>query len=438
MTNAMMKRFLAYALAALVAVQGFASPVAAQPSRAAVVLSSNGGCALAPLAGASLDLQFTTGCATTNGTGSSIPSLITTTRASTGYAQTSAGVLVPFASNVPRITDQGLLVEEARTNLALRSQKFDNASWTKNDTTVAADATTAPDGTLTADKINETATTAQHTVTQSVTLSTVFTLSAYFKAAERTVVWLYADHVGAGKYFNLGTGAVGGTIGTGANITASSITPLANGWYRCTVSYVAAGGAATVRAALTTADGTTSYLGVAGSGAYVWGLQVEAAAFGTSYIPTVGSTVTRAADVITLTGAAATAALAAKAAYFETSGSVTGIGASRFATCAGGAYYLFGTSTTVLPVSASGSGPSVTIGGSVTQSGLVKAAFGVDSSGMASIANGGTPNTNATAWTGNTGTVTLGDNGTGIRSLNGYLRRIAFGAAYNQFSGLTA
>ena len=49
------------------------------------------------------------------------PSLLsgwTFTRASTGYAETAAGALVAFASGEPRRTDKGLLVEEARTNLA--------------------------------------------------------------------------------------------------------------------------------------------------------------------------------------------------------------------------------------------------------------------------------------------------------------------------------
>jgi hypothetical protein len=54
---------------------------------------------------------------------------LTVTRASTGYAETSDGRLVSFASGVLRRTDKGVLVEDARTNLLLRSQEFNVAYW---------------------------------------------------------------------------------------------------------------------------------------------------------------------------------------------------------------------------------------------------------------------------------------------------------------------
>jgi hypothetical protein len=93
------------------------------------------------------------------------------------YAETRGGQLLTFGANEPRVTDKGLLVEEAGSNLLLRSQEFDNAAWTRPNSTVTADAAIAPDGTLTADLL--TATTAFSSVNTTaavvVTPSTSYT-----------------------------------------------------------------------------------------------------------------------------------------------------------------------------------------------------------------------------------------------------------------------
>ena len=85
---------------------------------------------------------------------------ITFTRASTGTYVGSNGTLRTAGINEARfdhspltLESLGLLVEEARTNLLLRSEEFDNASWTKTRSSVTANAITAPDRTLTGDKL---------------------------------------------------------------------------------------------------------------------------------------------------------------------------------------------------------------------------------------------------------------------------------------------
>ena len=78
-------------------------------------------------AGASLFLDFQDNEGYVQGTGyGTAASFLTTTRASDAYAPDAAGVYSLFSSNVPRITDLGLLVEEARTN-SIRNNSMQGA-----------------------------------------------------------------------------------------------------------------------------------------------------------------------------------------------------------------------------------------------------------------------------------------------------------------------
>jgi hypothetical protein len=249
-----------------------------------------------------LALDFTT---------ASLDSRITFTR-TTGASNPAtyfngSGVLTSATNNEPRfdynpvtLACKGLLIEEARTNLLIYVQEFENAQWSKSNVTVTQDATTAPDGTLTADKLLETATTAVHRIVQAPTTSTAtYAFSAYAKAAERTFVQL-RDVTGAvGVWFNLATGAVG-TQNSGIT---GSIEPAGNGWYRCTA--VRTTGATNVGWGIAVADanGSSIYAGDVTKGVFIWGAQVEAGAFATSYIPTTTTALTRNADVATMTGA---------------------------------------------------------------------------------------------------------------------------------------
>jgi hypothetical protein len=218
---------------------------------------------------------------------------LTFTRASAGFAETSDGRLVEFASGAPRITDRGVLIEVARTNLLTYSQEFDNAAWTKTNTTVTANATTAPDGTTTAEKLVENSATDFHTVRPTTSVGTITAtecLSVFAKASERS--WL-ALQMGSSRtaYFNLSAG----TIGTTSANTTATMTALANGWYRCSVAgeRVANQGNQIL---LASADNTASYAGDGTSGIFIWGAQLEAASSFSSYIPTVAASAIRAAD----------------------------------------------------------------------------------------------------------------------------------------------
>jgi len=236
----------------------------------------------------------------------------TTTAPITNYVP----VLLSAANNVARfdhnpVTGEslGLLIEEQRTNLFQRSEEF-NTLWAATRSSVTANTIVAPDGTLTGDKLIEDSTASNtHTVDQFLTVvtNTEYAFSCYVKAAERSHISLFAFHAASGTnntenvVFNLSTLAVVSQT-TAAN--RNTITAVGNGWYRVSAvvkNQIDTGTNFSIRLADNT--GATSYTGDGTSGLYIWGAQLEAGAFPTSYIPTVASQVTRSADAAIMTGA---------------------------------------------------------------------------------------------------------------------------------------
>lgn len=204
-----------------------------------------------------------------------------------------------------------LLHNSARTNTSLRAQELDNATWTKTRSSITANATTAPDGTATMDKVVEDATaSATHFVGQSHTITADENLagSIFLKAGERTRAHFYLTDGGGTNgvrgEINLSTGTLTAVaaVGTGALI-GSKIEALAGGIYRVSLSGSLGGGitAGWLILFLADAGGAISYTGNGTSGLYAWGAQLErGAAFASPYIPTVAGTVTRAVDALTV------------------------------------------------------------------------------------------------------------------------------------------
>ena len=234
-----------------------------------------------------------------------------TSRNSTGTYFDSTGVMKTAAINEPRYdhgyvngqwVSKGLVLEGASTNLLTYSEQFNNAAWVKANVSVAPNAATAPNGTLSAAKVTESATTAVHEVYQatSVAANTAVTVSAFFKAAERPRVRM-AGYLSANwsvfpqAVFDL----VGGVVVSGAGV----IENIGGGWFKCSISGVTSA-SGTVNVGIlfgpTLAEGTTNnYTGDGTSGIYVWGAQLEAGIKPTSYIKTEATTITRAADLST-------------------------------------------------------------------------------------------------------------------------------------------
>jgi hypothetical protein len=224
------------------------------------------------------------------------------------------GLLQQSATNTPRIEYGpgggvlGLLMEASRTNLCLQSQTLDDVTWFRTRVSVSANAIAAPDGTTTADKLVEDATAAStHFMSQSFVKGAVaqaYTVSAWFKAAERSTVRFRVMDLAGGANgvrsdIDLSAATISAQTGLGAGFTigTSTLTAYANGWYRATMSLTSDTSLTlAIDVFLTNPAGTPTYNGDGASGCYVWGVQLEQAAFASSYIPTTTIAVTRTAD----------------------------------------------------------------------------------------------------------------------------------------------
>ena len=226
--------------------------------------------------------------------------------------------------NIPRIdytTGQpAILVEPQRTNLLLKSEDFTNG-WTQEGTSVLSNTQIAPNGLLTADSIFELATNDVHRTyrSSSITVTANQLYSASFFVKKNNIRWVRvvltqngSSTIWAGAQFDLNTKTFISQIGIdGGTFSSASITSLANGWYRINVVGSIPGTGMFPMLALsngsallnTDTSGCPVYLGNVNNELYVWGAQLELGSNATSYIPTITSTVTRNADIISNTNA---------------------------------------------------------------------------------------------------------------------------------------
>ena len=165
-------------------------------------------------------------------------------------------------------------------NLLLRSEEMDNASWVKSGLTITTNAAIAPDGTLTADLLSNTAT---ESIYQQTTLpaasGSVYTYSVYVKQASldwmRFTVFESANSANQlTLWFNPSTGTLG-TVSAGgtATLVAGNVVASTNGFYRIylTGSFVAS--LINFQTNIVTANGGSTT--ATNSARYQWGAQVN-------------------------------------------------------------------------------------------------------------------------------------------------------------------
>lgn len=227
----------------------------------------------------SLDLRFADNKSLTDSVIGA--SLVTFTRSSSGTYTDSAGAIQTASTDVPRFDHNpttgeslGLLVEEQRTNLCLYSQAISTAPWVANGSeTCVASTLTDPAGGLNAFKINTTGN-AFDRWQQPITVvnGTTYTLSAWVRSTTGTALF---------------------RLRFGAGVTTSDLTATTT-WQRFNFT-LTSGTTAGFFAFNAPSTGAATEI-------HAWGAQLEAGAFPTSYIPTTGTTATRAADVASITG----------------------------------------------------------------------------------------------------------------------------------------
>jgi hypothetical protein len=212
--------------------------------------------------------------------------------------------------NIPRLdytngSCPSILVEPQRTNLVLRSEEFDNVIWTKNNTTISANSTISPSGTLTADKLVENNTNNIHSIFQQISYSigVGYNFSFYAKKSEKNILQIFFEFQITTAYCNFDL--QNGTLNN-QGFTNAFIQNVGNDWYRCSVSFTSSNSQLrnSVIAIVPNINSlrAQSYLGDGTSGIFIWGSQIEAGANATSYIPTTSASVTRNADLISKTG----------------------------------------------------------------------------------------------------------------------------------------
>ena len=198
---------------------------------------------------------------------------------------TTVGEYIPTTSTInsaPRFDHDpttgeslGLLVEEQRTNIIPYSEDFSQPAWSTYGTvSKSSNVATAPDGNFTADSITIPAASGVFD-NIAVSASTTYTFSVYIRGTPGTTIRILSNANSSGIVTN--------------TVTVSGV------WQRYSVTFTTNSGDNNTSIQFDTGGGNTFY---------VWGVQVEAGSFPTSYIPTTGATATRAADVASIAGSA--------------------------------------------------------------------------------------------------------------------------------------
>lgn len=219
-----------------------------------------------------------------------LDSRVTVTRAlntatrvnSSGYVETVNADLPRFDYDPVSKACKGLLIEESRQNIFPYSNAF-STQWTNAGGSIAANDAISPANTQTASKL-----TGARYRAPGLAAATR-TISCFAKKLDGNN--LFTIRVDSPTSLSAVYDLNAGTVSSTPAGWTTSMQNFGNGWYRC----IATLPDAIVNAVLISPNG-------GGASCYIWEAQLEAGAFATSLIPTNGSSLTRNADVVSMTG----------------------------------------------------------------------------------------------------------------------------------------
>ena len=190
--------------------------------------------------------------------------------------------------------DTQSLLDFVGYNLLTYSEDFTIATpiWNKYQTTITADVETAPDGTLTGDKLVESAVNGYHYLDRTnyaITNGVDYNISIYLKQGERTLV-RFASAI-SGTNTSCDIDLTNGTISNNGFANTPVVTSEANGWYRFSVTITSGttSAAPLIRLFPYNASNQIIYTGDGTSGFYVWGAQLTQTSDVRNYTKTVAT-----------------------------------------------------------------------------------------------------------------------------------------------------
>ena len=231
---------------------------------------------------------------------------------------TSSAVYLPrrghHVYNGSEWVNEGLLVEsESRTNLITYSEDFADFSWLSVRQTEDPKSVTTPDGGTTSIKLIPGTDDASHFSRFDISSPSVgrYTGSCFFKSDEYNFGVIRMRTTDYNNRYtivvDLSTGLVTDTDVLGTPNGSHTVEDFGNGWYRVSISADNNSSAVAVDIALSVSDvavpsayefNLPKFAGDNIKGIYAWGAQLEQSSTPSSYIPTSGSTVTRAAETL--------------------------------------------------------------------------------------------------------------------------------------------